>query len=215
MNVYIDESGDLGWSLDKPYRRGGSSRFLTIAFLVIPKEKSQKTKRIVKDLYKKRNQPANIELKGKDLAKGELRYFAKKTVNLIGRDPSISLFTITVKKENVQPHIRSDPNKLYNYMINLALLDRIKGYPVINFIPDIRTIKVKSGNSLVDYLQTKLWFEHNSMCMIKNCAQESNRALNLQFIDFVAHIVWSKHENNKSEPYNTLRSVLNRQRLFF
>lgn len=37
MNVYFDESGDLGWSFDKPYGAGGSSRYLTIAFLIIPK----------------------------------------------------------------------------------------------------------------------------------------------------------------------------------
>lgn len=36
MNVYLDESGDLGWVLDKPYRNGGSSRFMTIAFVACP-----------------------------------------------------------------------------------------------------------------------------------------------------------------------------------
>jgi hypothetical protein len=30
MKVFIDESGDLGWTLDKPNRNGGSSRFITL-----------------------------------------------------------------------------------------------------------------------------------------------------------------------------------------
>lgn len=54
MNLYIDESGDLGFTFDKPYRIGGSSRYLTIAFLLVPKELSHLPKRVVKKLYKGR-----------------------------------------------------------------------------------------------------------------------------------------------------------------
>ena len=28
MQIFIDESGDLGWILDKPYKKGGSSQYL-------------------------------------------------------------------------------------------------------------------------------------------------------------------------------------------
>jgi hypothetical protein len=35
MLIYLDESGELGWKFDAPYRKGGSSRYLTIASLVI------------------------------------------------------------------------------------------------------------------------------------------------------------------------------------
>jgi len=37
MNVYVDESGDLGWEFAQPFRQGGSSRYLTIASLLVPK----------------------------------------------------------------------------------------------------------------------------------------------------------------------------------
>ena len=40
MNLYLDESGDLGFTFDKPNRYGGSSRHLTIAILLTPKELS-------------------------------------------------------------------------------------------------------------------------------------------------------------------------------
>jgi hypothetical protein len=48
MNLYLDESGDLGWKFDKPYRDGGSSRYLTIATLIIPQNLSHLPKRIIK-----------------------------------------------------------------------------------------------------------------------------------------------------------------------
>jgi hypothetical protein len=41
IQIYLDESGDLGWRFDKPYRYGGSSRYLTIVSLIIsPHEKA-------------------------------------------------------------------------------------------------------------------------------------------------------------------------------
>ena len=34
VSVYLDESGDLGWKFDAPYRCGGSSRYLTISAII-------------------------------------------------------------------------------------------------------------------------------------------------------------------------------------
>ncbi|CAJ0780588.1 DUF3800 domain-containing protein [Ralstonia chuxiongensis] len=36
ITIYLDESGCLGWKLDAPYQRGGSSRHFTLAAAVIP-----------------------------------------------------------------------------------------------------------------------------------------------------------------------------------
>ncbi len=158
MNVYFDESGDLGWKLEKPFGKGGSSRYLTIAFLIIPVEKKHLTKRIVKKTYKFEKRNPRIELKGKDLTKKGIAYFSNKTKILLQNHKDIKIVTITVKKENVLNHIREDSNKLYNYMINLALLDWIKDLQIVTLIPDPRSIRVESKNSMLDYLKIKLWF---------------------------------------------------------
>ena len=126
MNVYVDESGDLGWNFDRPYRRGGSSRYLTIAFLLVPQELSHLPKRIIKRLYSKRKKSTKSELKGSNLKLAEKIYFANEVIKLLEKHPQIEVLAMTVKKENVQVHIRQDPNKLYNYMISLILLDKIK-----------------------------------------------------------------------------------------
>lgn len=152
MIVYLDESGDLGWNFSKPYREGGSSQYLTIAFLITPPNKAKFPKRIMRSMYKLRNPPPK-ELKGKNLTYDERLIFVNKTIGMLNRHPEIQLLAITVRKQNVQQHIRQDPNKLYNFMINLSLLERIENEPVVTFIPDPRTIKVESGNSLIDYLQ--------------------------------------------------------------
>ena len=215
MNVYLDESGDLGWSLDKPYRNGGSSRYLTIAALIIPKIISHLPKRLIRKTYKGKKQSSDIEIKGQYLSKEETDRFIRKVIHLLEREPSITISVISVKKENVQHHIRSDANKLYNYMVNFAILQEIRECPSVDFIPDPRTIKVASGNSLVDYLKTKLWFELNSATVIKHIPIESKRNLTLQFIDFIAHVVWSRYENNEYDSYRLLRPYITERHLFF
>ena len=215
MNVYLDESGDLGWSFDKPYQFGGSSRYLTISALIVPKELSHLPKRIVKKTYQKRKISSGIEIKGKDLSRDEKILFSNRVVSLLKRNPSIKIGAITVRKENVQPHIQADPNKLYNYMVNFILLEEIKTYSTVDFIPDPRTIKVASGNSLVEYLQIKLWFEYNTATIIRHQPMESHRSYNLQFIDFISNIVWNSYERNKSKAFNILRPYIIMKHLFF
>lgn len=215
MYVYIDESGDLGWKFDKPYRSGGSSRFLTIAYIIIPSALKHLTKREIIKFYQKYNLDPKKEFKGNSLNKDQTLYFCNRVITLLNKNSEIEIGAMTVKKENVLPHIRNDSNKLYNYMINLALIKKIKHFPNINFCPDPRTIKVQSGNSLVDYLTIKLWFEENCSTTIKNIPQESHCNKNIQFIDYIAYIIWSKYESNKREGFELLKNKIENKELFF
>ncbi|MGH9690222.1 MAG: DUF3800 domain-containing protein [Candidatus Acidiferrales bacterium] len=61
--IYLDESGDLGWSFDAPFRNGGSSRHLTIAALCVPSEKKHLPKRVIKKLCEKFGWGTEIEKK--------------------------------------------------------------------------------------------------------------------------------------------------------
>jgi len=149
------------------------------------------------------------------LSSSEKVYFAKEVIRLLKRYPEIEILAITVNKRNVQQHIREDPNKLYNYMIGLVLPEKIKLRPTVTFIPDKRSIKVESGNSLVDYLQIKLWFELNASTIIHNQPEESHKARNLQFVDFISHIIWSKFEDNEYSAYNIIKKKVKVIPLFF
>jgi len=215
MFVLIDESGDLGWSFEKPYGVGGSSRFLSIAFLICPTPKLHLPKRCVKDLYERLGKPASQEIKATELASADRIFFADKVVKLLDHNPDIKIAAITVKKKNVLEHIRNDANKLYNYMIKLCLVDYIKTFPVVTLVPDSRSIKVKSKNSLAEYLQIHLWFELNSSTKIHYTPQESHKYLNLQFVDNIANIVWRKYEKSDSAAFNTVRKIVDDKTLFF
>ena len=68
---------------------------------------------------------------------------------------------------------------------------------------------------MIDYLQTKLWFDKCSSTLIKQTYQESHKNLNLQFVDFIAYILWSKYELNKTNGFNILKSSIDYKELFF
>ena len=215
MHIYLDESGDLGWKLDRPYRAGGSSRYLTLAFLIVDELTHHFPRRIIRKLRRKYRMKSGREIKGSSLSRNQLIHFAKKANKLLASKKGIRIRAITVNKENVQGHIRSDPNKLYNYMINLCILDLIGDQETVYFTPDPRSIKVASGDSMVDYLQTQLWFEKEVRTRLIETPHESHTNLNLQFIDVIAHIVWAHHENKHSRPYNILARRVQCKRLYF
>lgn len=213
--VYLDESGDLGWSFDKPYRAGGSSRYLTISALEVPVEEKAHPKRLIRDLYDKyKRLPAN-EMKWSGMSADQRRHFSEGAKDLCAKKSAIKLHAIVVQKENVLAHIRQDGNKLYNYMIKLALLDRFATYEVVTLVPDPRSIRVKSGNSLHDYLQTELWFTKKAGTNLKTNPMDSKTCLGLQFADMVAGTVQSHFEDNESVNFQAVTPHLTLHKLFF
>jgi hypothetical protein len=215
INVYLDESGDLGWRFDAPYRKGGSSRFLTIAFVICPSEKKYLPKRIVSKLYRRIKANTSIEIKGSSLDIAEKEFVARETVKMLQAHPDIKIIYITVQKENVASHIQQDSNLIYNYMMKLALLKEIDVYPVVNLIRDNKTVKIKSGNSLINYLQTELYFSHDSSSKIIDIPSDSKAVTNLVFIDWLNNIIWANYEDKNSSPYNILKDYIHSNHLFF
>lgn len=213
--IFLDESGDLGWKFDAPYRHGGSSRHLTITAVCVPFESSHAPKRLVRDLYKKFGWPVASERKWANMNPAERTFFARAARSMCDRHPFIALHAIVVKKQNVLPHIRADANKLYNYMIRLALLKRMAKHDVVTMVPDPRSIKVSSGDSLHDYLQTELWFtEHVNTNLITSPA-DSAKSKGVQFADMLAGLVQARFEDNASADFQIIQPKLMLNQLYF
>jgi len=215
IDIYLDESGDLGWKFDAPYRRGGSSRHLTIASLIVPQDKRHIPKRIIQKLYKKHRWDPKTEKKWSEMTRNERIDFANKAKELRDTHPDIKYFAMTVKKENVLNHIRTDGNKLYNYMIGLMLSEEMSHYSKVLFVPDPRSVKVESGNSMSDYLQTKLWFDHNAVTLLETQPQDSAANRNVQFADMLSGVIQGHYEDSNTDPWRVLASAVLSKRLYF
>ena len=142
-------------------------------------------------------------------------HFAQNAAKLVKSTNGIDLFAIVADKRNVSEHIRRDPNKLYNYMVKLLLLEQMAKHDRITFVPDPRSIKVESGNSLHDYLQTELWFSASSATVLETTPRDSRHCLNLQFVDMVAGVVQSHFEFGKSRHWEHLKPYVAIKTLFF
>lgn len=156
------------------------------------------------------------EVKWTLLKREEKIYFCNLATELQQQHPNlIHYHSITVNKKKVSSHIRKDSNKLYNYMIGLSLIDKMRQYECIDFILDYRSIKVKSGNSLSDYLQIQLWFEKEAKTLICHHVQHSNTQKGLQFADMLAGAIQQHYEDNYSESYHLLKKCMNIKELYF
>lgn len=215
MFVFLDEAGDLGFKFDAPYMRGGSSRFLTLTCLFVPKNKKHFPKRVIKSLYSKFRWSSSEEVKSSEMTKNQKICFCNLALSLFQNNKDIQVHAITVKKENVQRHIQADGNILYNYMTNLCAMDEIKKHASVTLYPDKKSIKVKSGNSLTEYLKTKLWFEHNVSTQLEVSPADSSQSRNIQFVDILCNCIWRQYEYRDPTFIKMLSNHLNLKPLFF
>jgi len=213
MQVYLDESGDMGWSFTEPYGAGGSSRFLCLAIMFLPKKARKLPKRIIADMYKHYGWVP--EMKCSAATPVQKMDFASRAVAMLSANKGVQIDCIVVNKQNVQAHIRADPNKLYNYMCRCVIPDHVKSELEFEFVPDKRSIKVKSGNSLADYLQIVLWFDCGFATKLISNPQESHRNYNLQFTDWIAHCIWAHFERGEKVVFGKLSPMIKVRRLFF
>jgi len=213
--IYLDESGDLGWSFAAPFRNGGSSRYLTIGAICVPSDKKHLPKRIIKKLYGQFGWTTSVERKWSMMNDPERTAFAQAAHALCQANADIHLHAITVRKQNVQMHLRADGNKLYNYMIRLSLLGRMRHHPEVIMIPDPRSIKVRSGNSLPDYLQTLLWFHLRCPTVLRMCPIESHDSKGIQFADMLCGAIQAGFEDGNLKYSNIIAPRLFQKRLYF
>jgi hypothetical protein len=214
LQIYVDESGDLGWSFEHPYGHGGSSRFLTIAALIVPDDLDHLPKRKIKDLYAYGKWDPKREKKWVEMAAGARLTFAINAVKLREKHACIGYKAIVVNKQNVNANFRRDSNKLYNYMIRLLLLDELAKHAHVTLIPDPRSIKVQNGRSLHHYLGALL-YEMQAPTVLETEMRDSRDCRALQFADMLAGVVGTHYEFGKSEPFLTFGRHLATKHLFF
>lgn len=212
-SIYLDESGDLGWSLDQPHKNGGSSRYLTLAAVVAPTIKTHYIARIVRNLYKARNRPKSTELKSVELRPHERATVIREIVTLRKNHPDILFTAITVEKRGVNAAFRKHPNGLYNYMAKLMLLQKMGNYSHVDFIPDARSVKIELKHSFHDYLRTAL-AENGFDTQLTTTPQESKDHFEIQFADILASLVWSYFEYDNPQ-VKALAGIISHSKLFF
>ena len=208
MQIFLDESGDLGWTFDRPNNAGGSSRFITIAGIVIDEAETKYIKRQIAHLYAKYNLTPKQEKKGANFSEDDATYVIRNLNAIYNKARSFKIIAITARKEKVYLPLRKDRNIFYNYMLGVLLPDTLKHYKNIELILDRRTIKVDSGNSFNDYIKTKCWGDLNLDIDIRCAYDSSDKIQGIWLADWLANFVWRHHEHGRSEAYRELSKLM-------
>lgn len=204
MKIYIDESGDLGWTLDKPNRNGGSSRYITLTGLVISENDEKYITRFISNIYKKYNLTPNIEKKGANFIPEHSAYITSQLNRVCNKSDSFKLISITVNKSKVFDSLRKDKNIFYNYVLGLLLKPEIVQHDNIEILLDKRTIKVSHGESFPDYIKTEIWGQGLDITI--SCEfVESTKNKMIWFADWYANFIWRNHEDNENTSYDLLK----------
>lgn len=214
VTIYLDESGDPGWIFDKPYGNGGSSRFLVLAAVIAPYDKTHQLERIVRGMYKRRKRPKESELKSVHLNSKDREHFAKELVTLAGKHPDIRFTAIAVQKPNVCSAFRRYYEGLYNYVTMTMLVDEIGQHADVDLIPDHRDMKPRHRHGMHDFMLTNLACREYET-RLNTTPSVSNGNMALQFADYLASLVWGRYEYGAQGLFETIAPHVQLRELYF
>ena len=212
-HIYLDESGDTGWSLAFPYSRGGSSRYLVITACVLTPPVVGKAERLIRHLYKHRQWNTATEKKWGRMTPTAREAFAKSAAKLVRENSHLLLVSIVADKRNVAGYARHDSNKLYNYLVKRLLLPEMARYDRLQLWPDERALPASSGNSLHDNLQTELWFGVGARTRLETRPIDSRHSPNLQFVDMVSGVIHAHFEFGETRNWALLEPHVRLEKL--
>lgn len=217
--LYLDESGDLGWTLDKEFGKGGSSQHLTIAGVFVSHEDQKHVGRLVKSLYKRHKWDSKTEMKWTYMDHRARLDFANLTVRLLENHPNIRLQAAVLNKPLVYGHLRLDEPLLYNFLVKEGFLGHMATHQNLTLIPDPKSIAPKSGSPLHTYLRQSLFdlaFQTGvPVTQLGYKELDSASCKELQFADMLAGAIQLHYAGVCSEYFEILEPKLYIKEMFF
>jgi hypothetical protein len=185
----VDESGDLGKS---------GERFFVIALIVAQKQK--RIKNIVKHFCSAHKVQ---EIKAASLDFPEKQDLLTKLTSV--EDHSIS-YIVVDKNHIYNTKLFEDKNLIYNYIFQHLIKPIIKNSSGdLDIVLDNHSTKVKSINSLRDYIKIKAYAEWNVKWNLNIHYMNSKDSKLLQMTDLVANTVYGHYLYGKSHLYGLLK----------
>lgn len=184
---FIDESGDLGTK----------ERYFVITLLA-----PQKTKRIINFMRKFCAKNAIQEVKASQLSFLQKQFILNKLCS--ANDYTISY--IVADKLNVDnKKILEDKNLCYNYLFSLLVKKTIKSAEEdVTLLLDNHSTKVKSINSLADYIKIKAYTQWGFIHNLGIYYVDSKSSKVVQATDVISNAIYAKYIYKKEHFYKML-----------
>jgi len=194
--ILLDESGDLGFKLDK-----GSSRFFVVTILFAQSKRPlEKIARTVHGSLRKKFKRVGVlhAYREEDSTRRRLLSRLAQT--------DCSILAIVLNKEKVYTRLQDEKAVLYNYVTNI-LLDRLfRRHPIspdqpITLIASQRETNRFLNENFKSYLQRQAVSNHHLILQIAVASPEKEKAL--QVVDFASWAIFRKFEHG-DESYRSL-----------
>jgi hypothetical protein len=185
--LFVDESGDLGTK----------GRYFVITMIA-----PQRSKRISNFMRKFCARNIIPEIKASQLS------FSQKTI-IFNRLCSANDYTVSyivADKLNIDNRkILEDKNLCYNYLFSFLVKKTIKSTSEdITILFDNHSTKVKSINSLADYIKLKAYTQWGYKNNLNICYVDSKNSKIVQAADVVSNAIYANYTYGKKHFYNML-----------
>ncbi|MFH1286578.1 MAG: DUF3800 domain-containing protein [Candidatus Magasanikbacteria bacterium] len=206
-HIFLDESGDLGFS------KGSSEWFL---FTILLTKKHRRVEKVVKKVHK------GLRKKYKNV--GELHAYhsdditKKRMLKKLSELEDVNILCVLLNKKKVYLDLQNQNNYLYNYTANI-ILDRLHNKDIVSENEVIKLcIDQKYTNKFIEdnfenYLTKKLdgWKNDNITMLVKPSHTEKC----LQAVDFISWAIFRKYERGDYEFYDIIKDKIIEERLLF
>lgn len=195
MNIFIDESGNLGTG----------DRYFVIAALV-PYSGTKRIKNLVRHSCVQFGSGTPLqELKAYNLDFKQKQAFFNKLTSK--RDFEIAY--IVADKRHLDPKLLANQNICFNYLAGMLLKSLIKGKNEnMEILFDNRSKKVASGNSLSEYVKIMAYTKWSFGYEVKLGYCDSRSCYHLQAVDMIANAILVRYERKKVHFYRYVRPYI-------
>ncbi len=188
LTIFVDESGNLGTD----------GRYFVIA-LIVP----QRKKRIVNFMKRFCAENKLQEVKGTLLSTPQ----KQKLLNHLNTFDDHNISYVVVDKSNVDnKKLFEDKNLLYNYAFQWLIKPVLRGTNEdVEILLDNHTTKVKSINTLCDYIRLKAYTEWGitSTINIRYCDSKASKIV--QMADVIANVIYGHYTYDVTHLYSLLK----------
>ena len=209
INLYIDESGNLG---------KGNGRYFLICALEVDntiKESIKKRSGRVICRYKIKNGISKtIEIKGSSLNESNRNELID---SILYKGIKVRYIVLDISQTTMLLTKADDKNACYNYLIQLLVKQLLKDYKdleVVNLYLDNRSVKIGNRLSLKPYLYNKLVLEQlEKKKKVKRVDfnifyLESESCYLIQWSDIIANSLYKKYNSNDDKYYKKIKPYI-------
>jgi len=200
--AFFDESGDLGWRLDAPYRAGGSSRYLVIAAALGEGNLHRRLGKAIDQLWTHQGWTSKHEKKWNNISDGAKLQFAKLAVDFCNQNPQDKLTVHVLRKSDVAAHMRRDHHLLYAHITTQMIASDLAYSTKAAVCPDELNAGAGKANLLQHLMRHEVWFRKGCNPEINQVSARASFSRALEFCDMLAGAAANHFEDSKSEPWN-------------